>query len=100
MIKLEQEHKGILHIIHTKVAPRGSSSPMKLALLQTLLKIVKRIQVWREREFKCGVCGVRAPPLYLYMSEVGLGVYKLGNHLAPSLHAAMQSPEQGWAKPC
>jgi len=38
---------------------------MKLALLKTLLKIVKIIQVWRERELKCGVCGVRALPIYL-----------------------------------
>ena len=67
---------------------------MKLALLQTLLKIVKRIQVWREGEFKCGVCGVRAPPLYLYMSEVGLGVDKLGNCLQPSFNVVMHPPKQ------
>ena len=74
---------------------------MKLALLQIkLLKIVKDISGWRETlEVWC----VRheRPPLSIYSSGmVGLGVNKLGNRLATSLHAAMQPPEQGWAKPC
>ena len=52
----------------------------------------KRVQVWREREHKCGVYWKRAPPLFLYKHGGWFGPSKLGNYPIPPQHATMQPP--------
>ena len=87
-------------MIHTKNTLRFKLSNEASCLTPTkLLKRVKRIQMWERGSYVVCV-KERAPPLYLYMSEIGLGVDKLGNRPAPSLHATMQPLEQVGAEPC